>query len=149
MNITTKYHGEQEIKQDDILTFESGIPGFIEEKGFCVLPLEDSPFYVLQSINSANTAFIMADPFTFFKEYEFDLADEVMENLKIQSNEHVAVFVILTIKEPFNKTTANLQAPIIINTKSQLGKQYIINRGAYTTRHKIICSSERINEVGL
>ncbi|WP_419882282.1 flagellar assembly protein FliW [Peribacillus sp. B-H-3] len=149
MNITTKFHGEQEIKKDDILTFETGIPGFLEEKKFCILPLEDSPFYVLQSTKSKNTAFIMADPFTFFKEYEFDLADEVMENLEIQSNEHVAVFVILTIREPFNETTANLQAPIIINTKGLLGKQYIINRGAYTTRHKIISSSERNNEVGL
>lgn len=32
MIIHTKYHGQMNIKEEQIILFESGIPGFLEEK---------------------------------------------------------------------------------------------------------------------
>lgn len=52
MIIHTKYHGQMNIKEEQIILFESGIPGFLEEKQFVILPLsEDSPFVALQSVD--------------------------------------------------------------------------------------------------
>ncbi|MDQ0218417.1 flagellar assembly protein FliW [Peribacillus cavernae] len=138
MKIQTKFHGEQEINVEEIIKFNAGIPGFLDEKEFYILPLEDTPLNVLQSIATKEVAFIITDPFSLFTDYEFDLSQEVKESLKIQTEKDVAVFVILTVKEPFNKTTANLQAPIIINQKNKQGKQYIINNSNYTSRHIIV-----------
>jgi flagellar assembly factor FliW len=142
MNIQTKFHGEQEINTDEIIKFSSGIPGFLEEKEFTILPIEGTDLYVLQSVRSQQVAFIITDPFLIFPQYEFDLRQETIEALGIQSEKEVATFVILTVKEPFQETTANLQAPVIINQNKKLGKQLILTNTSYQTRHKIVSQEQ-------
>ena len=134
----TKFHGVIEIAEGDIYTFESGIPGFLEEKQFCLLPLEETPFFILQSIELKEVAFIVTDPFDTFRDYEVKLTDEVLSYLHVQTKKEVATLVILTIREPFNQTTANLQAPIILNMVKKIGKQFIMNGSSYTTKHLFI-----------
>lgn len=138
MKIQTKFHGEQEIVKEEIIKFDHGIPGFLDEKEFYIFPLEDTPFLILQSIHTKEVAFIIADPFSLFPDYEFDLSEDVIQALKIEAEKDVAVFVILTVREPFNQTTANLQAPVIINQNKKLGKQHILNDSNYSIRHFII-----------
>ncbi|MFE0504611.1 flagellar assembly protein FliW [Peribacillus butanolivorans] len=138
MNRQTKFHGEIEIAQENIYTFESGIPGFLEEKQFCLLTLDDTPFFVLQSIETKELAFIVTNPFEVFHDYEVKLTDEVLSSLNIETELEVITFVILTIQDPFNETTANLQAPIIINASKKMGKQFIMNGSEYRTKHRVI-----------
>jgi flagellar assembly factor FliW len=146
MNIQTKFHGKQEINKDEIIKFNSGIPGFLDEKEFIILPIEGTDLYVLQSIRSQQVAFIVTDPFLIFPKYEFDLPKEAMEALEIQSENEVATFVILTVKEPFQETTANLQAPVIINQNKKLGKQHILTNTSYQTRHKIVSQEQGVTK---
>jgi flagellar assembly factor FliW len=139
MNLQTKFHGELEINEEErVIHFNAGIPGFIDEKEFCILPIEETPLFVLQSVKSSETAFILTDPFSFFTDYEFNLPEEVTEAFSISSDKDVAVFAILTVQAPFEKTTANLQAPVIINQKERQGKQVILNGTSYTTKHQLI-----------
>ena len=140
MKISTKFHGEIEINEEEIYTFESGIPGFLEERQFGLLPLDETPFFVLQSIKTPEVAFIMTNPFDVFPTYEVNLSDEVLADLQIQTEQDVTVFTILSVRDPFEQTTANLQAPIILNHTKKLGKQYIMKTDSYTTRHKLIPS---------
>ncbi|WHY33790.1 flagellar assembly protein FliW [Cytobacillus firmus] len=143
MKIQTKFHGEQEINKDDIIQFPSGIPGFLEEKEFYILPFEGTDLFVLQSVKTTEVAFIVTDPFVLFPQYEFDLPEEALEKLEIQSNKDVATFAILTVREPFQETTANLQAPLVINQTKKLGKQIILNQTTYQTKHKIMTPQEQ------
>ncbi|MEC0271750.1 MULTISPECIES: flagellar assembly protein FliW [Peribacillus] len=137
MILQTKFHGELELAEKEIYVFESGIPGFLEEKKFCLLALDDTPFFVLQSIETKELAFIVTDPFEVFRDYEVKLTDEVLSSLQIETEREVITFVILTIQDPFNETTANLQAPIIINGPKKVGKQFIMNASEYRTKHKL------------
>ncbi|WP_062108985.1 flagellar assembly protein FliW [Bacillus niameyensis] len=135
MMIQTKYHGEVKVKEDSILTFEKGIPGFPDEKKFTLLPLPDmSSVSVLQSIETPALAFVIADPYSFYKEYNFSLDENTVEQLEISGSEDVSAFVILTVHDPFEKTTANLQAPIIVNVKTNHAKQVILNDENYKTK---------------
>ncbi|MED4573835.1 flagellar assembly protein FliW [Bacillus atrophaeus] len=138
MFIKTKYHGQTNVKEEQMIVFESGLPGFSEEKQFVILPLsEDSPFVVLQSVVTENLAFIVVSPFVFFKGYEFDLSESAAELLEIENIEDVEVMTILTTEEPFEKSTANLLAPIIVNRKNMLAKQVVLHNSSYTTKHPI------------
>jgi flagellar assembly factor FliW len=138
MRIKTKYHNEMEINKDEILHFEKGIPGFLEEKEFIILPLsEDQTFSVMQSISTEYLAFLIASPFHFFPDYDFQLEDLAVEELSLKSEKEVQVFSILTAEDPFENTTANLQAPVIINTTNQKAKQVILNDGQYKIKHPI------------
>jgi flagellar assembly factor FliW len=136
--IQTKYHGEIEINKEEILLFEKGIPGFLAEKEFIVLPLsDDGVFSVMQSVVTPYVAFVVANPFQFFQDYDFQVEDSVVEELGLESEKEVVVFSILTVTDPFEKTTANLQAPIVINSSNQKAKQLILNNGNYKTKHPI------------
>lgn len=138
MQIATKYFDKITIDKNKVIDFPQGIPGFIEENKFILLPLEeDTLFYVLQSTQTKELAFVVVDPFHFSKDYELNIDDNTIEALRINSEEDVQVFVIMSLKEPFTSSTANLQAPIIINQKEQVAKQYITNSKNYTTKEAI------------
>ena len=138
MKIQTKFHGEIEIKTEEIYTFESGLPGFLEEKQFGLLPLDGTPFYVLQSVETPSVAFIVTNPFEVFPDYEVKLTDEILSALHIESEQDVLIFSILNIRNPFDKTTINLQAPVILNYDKKKGKQFIMNNSDYEIRQLFI-----------
>lgn len=139
MEVQTKFHGVVELTEKDILSFESGIPGFPEEDKFSVLPIEeDGLFMILQSLKEPALAFVVVNPFHYFPEYDFTLEDKVVEKLRVESPDDVLVYSILSVREPFEETTVNLQAPIIINSRKALGKQVVLNNEKYKTRHKIL-----------
>ena len=138
MKISTSYHGDIEIDNQQTLTFNQGIPGFLEETEFVILPLpEAEAFQVLQSIQTKEVAFIITDPFQFFLDYDFQLELQEIEKLQLQQAEDAAVYVLLTMSDSVEKITANLQAPVIINTKQQLAKQVILMNTAYETKHRL------------
>ncbi|KEZ48751.1 flagellar assembly protein FliW [Metabacillus indicus] len=138
MVFKTKYHGTVDVDEGEKLKFEHGIPGFLDESSFILLPLEeDSSFFILQSVQSPSTAFVVTSPFFFFKNYEFEIDEASKEALSIESEKDVEVYVILTVTDPFNASTANLQGPVIINRKQKTGKQLILSGTDYTTKHRL------------
>lgn len=142
MNIKTKYHGEITMEENEILMFENGIPGFLDEKQFILLPLtDDGVYFVLQSAQTEQLAFVVTDPFLFFPDYDFNLEEIVVSQLHIEAPADVKVMNILTLQDPFERTTINLQAPIVMNIKSNTAKQVILNNEAYKTKHPLFKKS--------
>lgn len=142
MKIKTSYFGEVKIDEKDIIYFEQGLPGFLEEKEFVLLSFDEPlAFQVLQSVSTETLAFIVVFPFDFKKDYKVDLNDHILEQLKIETEDDVLILSIVTLKDHLNISTANLQAPIIINRHSRLGKQYIMHESSFSTKEKIFNSS--------
>jgi flagellar assembly factor FliW len=138
MKIMTKYHGDLDISTSDIWKFEQGIPGFVDEREFILLPLPQiEGFQVLQSVTTPNLGFVVTNPFHFFKDYDFTLSNSILEQLELTKEKDVQVLTILTVKDPITNTTANLQAPVILNTAAKKGKQVILNETDYETKHFI------------
>jgi flagellar assembly factor FliW len=138
MNINTKYHGEIEVKSEDVLTFEDGIPGFKEEKQFVLVPFPANEwFHILQSMTTPELGFVVTNPFVFFKEYDFELEQAIVELLENPSGKEVKVLSILTVRDPLNESTANLQAPLIINLSNRKAKQVILTNSKYQTKHLV------------
>lgn len=138
MNIQTKYHGEITVHKDDILYFEKGIPGFLNETQFVLIPLtDDGLFQVLQSTVNEEIGFITTDPFFYKPDYDFEVDDAIVESLGIEHGKDVKVFVIITPQEPFSRSTANLQAPVVINKTNNKSRQVILNNTNYLTKHPL------------
>ncbi|KJE27822.1 flagellar assembly factor FliW [Geobacillus kaustophilus] len=137
MNIDTKYHGTMAVNEQDIVHFPHGLPGFADEKRFVLLPLADTPFVILQSVETPALGFVLIEPFSYFPAYEFELDEATLEQLSIESERDVAVYVILTVADPFHETTANLQAPVVINVRKRTGKQMILTNTSYKTKHRL------------
>lgn len=134
--ITTVRFGKIAIDKEDIIRFKDGLPGFPEEKEFILIPLgENEPFLFMQSLMDADLAFFITNPFIFFKDYEFVLSDEVLEELDIKAPEDFCVYSILSMTDKnIQNMTANLVAPVIIQNKTKEARQVILEKTSYTTR---------------
>ena len=139
MNIETKFLGEVEINEQEILTFEYGVPGFPDIQKFALLSLDaDLPLALLQSTEQPAIGFVVAYPFAFKTDYVFEISEEDKEDLAIEKEEDVIAYSIVTLKESFQDSTLNLLAPVIINTNKKLGKQIVLQDSSkYPLRHPI------------
>lgn len=145
MIIQTKYLEEMEIADSNLIQFSSGLPGFVDETAFALLNLPGNPvFKVLQSTETPELAFIVTNPYHFYADYVIDLDDNIVENLQIENDEDVVVLAIVTLKDPFERSTMNVKAPIIINSQKQWGKQYILNVGDYPSKAAIASSKSSL-----
>lgn len=126
----------REYEEKDIIKFSKGIPGFDKLNKFIVFPVEDNEiFSILHSIEDESIGFVMASPFNVINKYEFKLEDDVIERLKIISNEDVLVLNTVTLNSKIENITINLRAPIIINIKDRLGEQIILNNEKYLIKY--------------
>jgi len=134
--------GELDLPDDSVISFQAGLPGFPAEKSFVLLPYaSDSPFAFLQSTHDPNLTFLLADPFAFFSDYQFDLNDAVAADFGISEKNPPQVWSIVTVPDKVQEMTANLLAPVIINHRDRQGCQIVLETKQYTTRHRLLPDS--------
>lgn len=145
MIIETSTWGQLDINEEAVYQFPKGIPGFEEETAFAVIALEEGPFSYLQSLKSDSLVFLLADPFSFYADYEFELPDTDAEELEIEDS--VWVRSIVTLKEQVEESTLNLLAPIVMNPQKRMGKQVVLIKTAYQTKQTLWNSIQGQKEV--
>ncbi len=140
MILQTKYFGEIDVREDRVVHFQNGIPGFEEVKKYILIDNEEegSPFKWLQGIEGVKPAFVIIDPFAVKKDYEVNLSNEIMKEMDIKEAGEVAVYCIVVVPDDISKMTMNLQAPLIINTAKMAGRQLILDTDRYGVRHYIL-----------
>lgn len=130
--------GDIDVTEEQIINFPYGLPGFPNEKAFAFVPYQvDSPFSYLQSVVEPKLTFLVVNPFVFFKEYEFQLRDEIVEELGLATPNLPQIINIVSIPGKSEDMTANLLAPIVINILSRKAVQVVLEKTTYTTRHRL------------
>lgn len=139
MQVKTTRFGIIEINESDIINFKEGLPGFPEHHQFVILPYEDeSPFVLLQSATEDYLAFLMTDPFLFFYDYQFEIDEKNMNVLKIKEEKDIAIYTMVTVPiGQVKKMTTNLVAPVVIHVQNREGKQIVLEKSKYTTKHRL------------
>ena len=142
--VNTLRFGDIDVEEDKILHFKNGIPAFEEEHEFLLIPYEeDSPILFMQSLKSPDLAFLVTNPFIFFPDYSFEIGDEATDALGIKSQEDLLIYAILTVPHgDVKKMTANLMAPVIINSKNNESMQLVLDKSPYKTKHPLFPEKE-------
>lgn len=136
--IETKFHDKVEVDLSKAWHFPKGLPGFEEEEEFVILPIGDNQeFQVMQSTKEAGVAFVVANPYTIVEGYDFKIDDPTVDLLEVESPEELMVLGIVFIKEPFEESTINLQAPLLFQTKNRKAKQMVLNDKRYLIKHPV------------
>lgn len=139
MQVNTSRFGTMDIQEENILTFTQGIPGFEQLQRYVLIqPDADVPFCFFQSVDDESLAFIIIDPFLFYPDYDFQLPENVQEELSIESEKDVKIWSIVSVPESFNDATVNLMAPLVVNLELMLGKQVILHDSDYRTKHRLL-----------
>jgi len=137
--INTSRFGELEIDEKRVIHFKDGIPAFEDEKEFIILPYdEETPYYFMQSMKTPDLAFLLTVPFLFFPNYTFEIDDDTIEELEIETKDKLLYYTLITIPNfSIRYMTTNLLAPVVINTKNMKAKQVVLEKSRYTTKERL------------
>ncbi|RKP47255.1 flagellar assembly protein FliW [Cohnella endophytica] len=108
------------------INFQGSILGFAEYHEFELSIIEDQQYAYLQCVDHEDIGFLVVNPFAFNTEFSFELQENDKQALKIEKQDEVLVVAIMTIQEPFESSTMNLLAPLVINIHNKLGRQCIL-----------------------
>lgn len=140
MLLQTKHFGPIEMDDGNLLTFESGLPGFENVNKYVLINSTDeqSPFKWLQCVEEPELAFAVVNPFFIKKDYCFEISGATVEELSIENAEDIMTISIVVIPDDLAMMSMNLKAPVIINTKNNKAVQIILDTDKYTVRHYIL-----------
>ena len=149
MLIQTRFFGEVDIEDEKILTFDNGIMGFEDMKRWTLIyDIEkgsEGPISWFQSLDMAELALPVINPYTVTAVYEPVVEDELLKPLGEFKDEELVTFLTITIPaEDPSKTTANFRAPILINPVNRKGIQVIVNNEDYPIKFSIYESVQKM-----
>jgi flagellar assembly factor FliW len=114
-----------EIQVIDLVHPLTGFPG---QSRFALGQLdEDGVLCQLRSLDDRGLRFLVVPAASFFPDYAPTVSDDVVEELQITSADHVIVLLVLTAGESLALTTANLMAPVVVNTATGRARQVILD----------------------
>jgi flagellar assembly factor FliW len=138
VKVTTTRFGEINCDKSDILTFPEGILGFEAHKAFTIVDPGDNTFVMwLQSIDDGQVAFPIIEPKIFAPQHTVKLLPNELQSIQVDQVEKLRIFCILTIPQDVTKMSANLKAPIVINSEKRLGKQIVLQDNKLSVRLEI------------
>ncbi len=136
--IKTGRFGELKVGDDELIHMPQGILGFPEQHRYCLVdPGDETLILWLQSVDHPLIAFPVLEPKVFKPNYAARLSASELRELKLDTVNHSVVFTILTIPGDVAQMSANLKAPLVINLRSQLAKQVVLQENEYAVKHPI------------
>ncbi len=126
--VTHRYARPERVEVDpaDVYELTPGLVGFEHLTRFAIVPEAESPLEWLQSLDDPDVAFATIEPFLFYPEYGFELADRDCQDLDLHVPQNAVVRCLLTLSPSVEQITANLLAPLVLNRESRKGRQIIL-----------------------
>lgn len=154
MKVNTRIFGEVDVAEEKLLTFDNGIIGLENMKRFVLLydseKGEGDTITWLQSIDDADFAMPVINPYMVKQDYNPMVEDEMLVSLGELNPEDLMVFTTIKVPADITQMTVNFKAPIIIHAKTRKGCQIIAENDDYLVRQPIydtlMASKERTGE---
>ncbi len=145
MKLSTKYFGEIEYSQEDVLRFPKGLFAFEEEREFLLLPFSGSneTLLCLQSVATSQLAFVVMNPFALDHAYAPVLQPEELEYLGVKESTELCFYVLCVVKNPVSSSTVNMKCPLALNDHTRQCIQVILDGEDYGMRHLLADFQEK------
>lgn len=88
---------------------------------------DGSVLCALCSLEDPDLRFLVLPPSAFFPDYAPVVDDATVAELEITSVDDVLVLVVLNAGDSLGSTTANLAAPVLVNTVTRKARQVILD----------------------
>jgi flagellar assembly factor FliW len=114
MTFESSRFGTLEIQTDEVIEFPAGLIGLGGARYALLSTDDESPFAWLQSIDDADLALPITNPWLFFTQFAVEIDDADAERIGISDPSKVDVWVTVRAAEELEGFTANLRAPILV-----------------------------------
>jgi len=137
MLVQTTRFGPVEVDASRLLQFPAGLLGFSRVRHFALLQPDDrGVFFWLQSIETADVAFVVTDPGLWTSDFAITLRHE--QSAEIGLTEGMAPQLLVIVNRRDHGITANMQGPLVINSVTRIGLQVVLADRRWTTRHELV-----------
>ncbi len=154
MKVLTTRFGEVEVPDDAKVSFPDGIMGFNARWQYVLLKATElGLFRWLQSTEIPGLAFVVCDPRLIVPDYNVEVRAEELKDIEVGDASEAEVMVILTNPDDKTRMTANLQGPIIYNSRKHLAKQIVLAEDTYSCCHRVFADDpvepvRSVHEIG-
>lgn len=123
------------------MMFPQGLLGFSDCRDFALADLPNSKhpqFKALQCLTDPSLAFLVAPLPSESSAIEQVDVDEACQSLDIAA-EDLAIVLIVTVRRDDEgaHVSVNLRAPILIDARRRIARQYVLPNSKYEIRHKL------------
>jgi len=138
MKVQTTRFGTVEVSEEQVVTLVDGMLGFSSCTRFALMHDEiGEPFQWFQSLDIPSLAFVVIDPAVILPNYRFSVRKEQVKQLEVEDSEDLTAYVLVTMSGNILDVTVNLQGPIVVNKKTRVGQQLVLNDPNFSTRHPL------------
>lgn len=140
VHVRSARFGSFTVPERSILHFPDGLIGFSDYHRFVIMEhVTSSVLRWMLCLDEPELAFAVADPADFFHDYRVEHYLNGHGAVDGSASEDQAVFAIVTIpRDRPSSMSANLMAPIVVNIRTRVGRQIILDEGLYSTRHPLL-----------
>jgi flagellar assembly factor FliW len=134
--------GNLTVQEELAVRLPLGLLGFERNKEYLLKTSgEEEPFFWLQSPDDPSVGFFVVNPFIVLPDYHPDLPEEDARYLGLNESNDALVLSIVTVRGSTGGTI-NLKGPIVINRRTLVGKQVVLNNAAdYSVQHPLPVAS--------
>ena len=124
--------------------FAEGLIGLSNCKDFRLRSTPElEPFEELRCVHRSEVGFLVLDPTWVVSEYDHAISFQDWECIGSPDPLARQVFVIATIGQSLESSTANFLAPLIINPAEALGRQVILSHSDFTVDQALAVGNSR------
>lgn len=122
--INSTRFGEFSIDEEKVITFLQPLLGFPGSRRYALIILSEQDMIGwLHSLDEADVAFPVIDPWNFFPGYELEVDDAAEQALAADSLSDLLTVTTVRVAADQADTRASLRFPIIINTQRKVAIQ--------------------------
>ncbi len=130
--------GTLEYAPTDVITLPDGLIGMHGLRRWLILDMGDElPMKWFQSLDRRDFGVPVMAPHYFADAYEPSPPPALRALLGTQNDDDLVALVITTVHPGGTRITANLRAPLVIDTETRLGVQMALEDERYAVRHEI------------
>lgn len=126
-----------------VVRFADGLYGFEDVKDYVLLQEGGTQMiWSLQAAGRSYPSFIVVNPFLIVKDYKLSLTEEDCRVLGEPADGDLCCLAVAVIKKNLPDSVVNLKSPIVINVKTKIGRQIIMEDSDYPVRYHLFKKHE-------
>ena len=142
MEFLSDRFGKLSYDEGEVIRFPQGLVGFPDMTRYFLYADERiAPLAWLHSLDDPALAFLVVDPFLFYKDYEVQVKLPIALRRQMGEQADLRVLCIVTIRTDFAASTVNLLGPLVVNARNRNGWQIILEDENLSTRHRLFAET--------
>ena len=121
-----------------IIRFDEGLIGLSDCKYFALGSISNVKFRLLECAGPRQISFVVLDPTVRVPDYYQQIPDREWEAVGATNPKSRLALAIVNLGLNAHDSTANLQAPILVNMETMVGRQVILTDSGFCVRTPLV-----------